>query len=142
MSRLIWIHSVCPLVFDFTTLYSLYWKFFKLSRRNYVVCFFCAFRINQKYIKQKMSLPCSFHLVTIDTVRNRHLISCSRHLLNENTGRSGYLKLAYLKNTIYVEVILHSQTFVTIFYFIFTMFMFKTRLSQNYGYIEVIFHSR
>ena len=30
MGRLIWIYSVCPLVFDFSTKYSsVYWKFLK-----------------------------------------------------------------------------------------------------------------
>ena len=38
MSRLIWIYSVCPLVFDFSTLYNK--SFSKFFRHKFVVCFF------------------------------------------------------------------------------------------------------
>ena len=47
MSRLIWIYSVCVLVFEFSTQYSLNWKFlFKFCRRNFVICFLDILWVN------------------------------------------------------------------------------------------------
>ena len=48
MSRLIWIYSVCPLVFDFQHKTFSIKSFSKFCRRNFVVCFFGALRVNSK----------------------------------------------------------------------------------------------
>ena len=58
-----------------------------------------------------------------------------------NTGQPRYVKLAYLKYAAYVEVTIHSRAF-SLYCFVFQTCLCLTGLSQNLGYIEVVFHSR
>ena len=58
-----------------------------------------------------------------------------------NTGQPRYVKLAYLEDTAYVEVIIHSRAF-PLYCFVFQTCLCRTWLSRNLDYIEVVFHSR
>ena len=59
-----------------------------------------------------------------------------------DTGQPRYVKLAYLENTAYVKVIIHSRAF-PLYCFVFQTCLCRTWLLRNLGYIRVIFfHSR
>ena len=60
---------------------------------------------------------------------------------NLNTGQPRYVKLAYLEYTAYAEVIIHSRSF-PLYCFAFQTCLYRTWLSRNLGYSEVLFHSR
>ena len=61
--------------------------------------------------------------------------------LGEDTGQPRYVNLAYLEYTAYVEVIIHSQA-LPLCCFVFQTCLCRTWLSQNLGYMEVVFHFR
>ena len=61
------------------------------------------------------------------------------HYVKENTGQLRYVKLAYLENTTYVEVMFHSQKFQPI-YQISTLFMLNSLITKPRLYRD--FHSR
>ena len=65
----------------------------------------------------------------------------ARHLMLIDTGQPRYVKLAYLKYTAYVEVIIHSRAF-PLYCFVFQTCLCQTWLSRNLGYIEVVFHTQ
>ena len=58
-----------------------------------------------------------------------------------DTGQPRNVKLAYLKYTAYVEVIIHSRAF-PLYCSVFQTCLCPTWLSQILGYIEVVFHSQ
>ena len=57
-----------------------------------------------------------------------------------NTGQPCYVKLAYLKYTAYVEVIIHSRIF-PLYCIVIRPCLCQTQLSRKLGYFEAIFHS-